>query len=91
MVPVLGPRVWMMAHGHSTRLYWGSSGSGQSPRRAGLFTVICTHWELVKEKALGEATRQQLAACHSYQSLGRRIFKACPEVSCLWGGTMDTA
>lgn len=83
MVPVLGPRVWMMAHGHSTLLYRGSSGSGQSPRGAGLFTVICTHCELVKEKALGKATQQQLAACHSDQSLGRRILKAFPEMSCL--------
>lgn len=91
MVPVLGPWVWMMAHGHAPRCTRGSSGSAQSPHSAGLFTVICTHCELVKEKALGEITRQRLAACHSYQSLGRRIFKAFPEVSSLWGGAMDTA
>lgn len=53
--------------------------------------MICTHCELVKEKALGEVTRQRLAACHSYQPLGRRIFKAFPEVSSLWGGAVDTA
>lgn len=90
MVPVLGPRVWMMAHGHSTRLYWGPLGVDSHLAELAC-SPTCTHWELVKEKALGEATRQQLAACHSYQSLGRRIFKAFPEVSCLWGGTMDTA
>lgn len=73
------PLVWMMARGHRALLYQRvPSGSAQSPPGTGLFTVICTHCQLVKEKALGEVTQQHLAACHSYPSLGKRILQGLP-------------